>query len=91
MNIIENYFNDNVLNPKNTVIMIINHLINNYNYDIRDDYCMNDTRTLILVSLYHTYIKICTNIVFKEGTFNKMDSVEIFYKNKIYKFIAPYM
>ena len=90
MNTIDNYLNDNVLNPKNTIVTILNYLINDYSYNIHDDYCMNDIRTIILVSRYHNNLKICTSIVFKEGTFIKMDSVEVFYKNNIYKFIAPY-
>ena len=67
--------------------IVIDNLINKFNYIIDSDRVINDNRLIQLTNI--EYIDIYTNIIL-DDSLKKSEGVYILYRNKKYEYIARY-
>jgi hypothetical protein len=84
---IKNYLDLSIENKYKSLI-IIEYLIKNFQFIVKQDNVMNDIRTMIIKNRYGE-ITICTTIVHKKNAYMELtEYIEIYYNNLFYNFNA---
>jgi len=78
---------EDCLSSKERSYIVIDNLINKFNYIIDSDRVINDNRLIQLTN--KDYIDIYTNIIL-DDSLKKSECVYILYRNKKYEYIARY-
>jgi len=74
-------FLQNLSESNMKLFIIIENLIKDYQFKVLDDSLMNDYRTIKLRNINYEEIKIISTIIFAENYIDKLEYIEIYYRN----------